>query len=368
VTHSKTDQEKVVFYSKCRPYNIRKGIDFAKRNKIAFIGYPAWKTDVKNISIDNPRASMFDISKVNPTKKVMFPSHVNMTTYKREVSKNFNLIKKIKEGSFILVPDLMNSEVHIGKIKNYCGDSNEHEDKILLEDWKNIVDAKIIDSIKTKYPKSKTELTNENIRKYISGEIIQRWEVEKYVSVKFFQIPRWISTQLLRIPTAGVMKYDNNSTTLYDAVSVIYDSTGKEGILKDSNQELSEVLTPALFEFLMLELLQLVYPKYTWWHVGGSGDQGNDLIGFSEGKLVYRVQCKHTINDEKAFKKIVATFENNSDSNIAQLLCYYYLAKEFNIDDSKDNIQFWDKDKICDYLRIYKKDISLLKQIKINGD
>lgn len=267
------------FYVKCRP----RGVDAAEialNNKCVFIGYPPWRRkatwDPHAVS-----ASLLDISiddgRWNPTE--MDPALD--PAYRSQVSMNRGFARHVSPGDMVVLPRPGDGLCHIGRIRDTFKLVNNPT-------WGN----EFCKRFAVQHGPSEVAKA--------TCEVVQCWRVVKWISWPFPLLPKWLACQLLRRNTIGWLR-DRPEKQLFAATLLDQVFHGKYKAaafqttthLAEVERRILEWTSPASFEQIMCELMQLEQPKHRWWHVGGSGDGGADGLAVdAEGNVTAVLQCK----------------------------------------------------------------------------
>lgn len=142
------------------------------------------------------------------------------------------------------------------------------------------------------------------------ADVAQGWDTGPWVKVSFATLPRWFSKQLLHQASFGeIHQLLGAPTGVLTSPAVVAAhcyahpfATPKLPLTKNViavQQRMVERLSPAAFEFLCIELLNIkrAHSCSVWMHVGGVGDGGVDGLGFdSTGQPSAFLTVKWQIN------------------------------------------------------------------------
>jgi hypothetical protein len=266
----------LVAYFKVRPYAVDIWSVCRDHNRV-FVGYPPYRKR-RSGSPNGLRdaiwslADEFDVARdVGDVKGRDAPRG-----YRSKVSFNKRLARELQPGDFALVPRPGAGVVHCAPL---VGRFEFNESAEWFDDF--------------------LRLLPEDMRRDGTDyhrEVCQSWKVGDWRALPFVSLPRWIGSRLLAQDAVGLVADSvgiahDDITRLYanPIPSMVAPSTEPEEVAR----RLSSWLSPASFEHLCVELLQLENPAETWIHVGGSGDGGADGLGYApDGHCVGVLQCK----------------------------------------------------------------------------
>jgi hypothetical protein len=274
----------ICFYVRCKPQGAD-AIELVKHTKRVFLGYPPYKKGRFAIArANNIHESMYDLSRDEPRERDL------EFEYKREVSKNANLIREVVShpGSIVLVPRPESGQCFLGKVERF----ELVNDPPWLPQYKTLrlQQANRLRSLGN-------DIWSEDREHF--GDVVQTFIVNALRAIPLFAIPAWIRYQLFGRATASRIVEKIPGQQPYQVLEAIYNSPTRPidvSFTLDTQvveERLLNFTSPVVFEHLMCELLQLEYPDQYWWHVGGVGDGGVDALGFrANGQIVGALQCK----------------------------------------------------------------------------
>jgi hypothetical protein len=283
------------FYVKCRPQEADIQTLALKHNRV-FIGYPAWRKgtlynrhEMKNSLLDiSIAASEWDSKK--------FSDDLN-GGYRRQVMGNRNFVLETAPGDFVVLPRPGEGVCYIGKVDEAFGIVNDPP-------W---ADEYLDLRIEQKLGEKKHELGVDLYRGTADQEgedshiadVVQSWHVEKWVSIAFPLLPRWITYSLLSRNTKGwLCDRPDGGRTAFEVLEQAYSGRLSADLSPTDDPariggRMLDWLSPDAFEHLVCELMQLEQPQIRWWHIGGTGDGGADALAINDaGHLVAALQCK----------------------------------------------------------------------------
>lgn len=204
----------------------------------------------------------------------------------RNYSKNRNIIRKVKEGSIVVVPRPNEGAAYLGRIQGSFEIVN-------TPSWAgNYLDLRM-----------QQGLDVEDGKNHHVADVAQGWPVEKFVQIDLPLIPGWLRRSLLGRSTYGELKNGHpidEDVTAYSVLVGLLErrhsaSTHWSLDIEDVKKRLVDTLAgPNAFENLVVELLQLEHPEQIWHHTGGPGDGGIDGFGSNEaGNVVGLMQAKY---------------------------------------------------------------------------
>ena len=142
------------------------------------------------------------------------------------------------------------------------------------------------------------------------ADVAQGWHIaDGYYPVPLSRIPGWIRRTLSR-STYGEFKHPHpldGAVTAHCRLDAILNGTERVHDtwtldVDEMKWRLVEVMTPNLFEHLVVSLLQLDHPEEVWHHTGGSGDGGIDGFGSNaSSRTVAVMQAKYVGNELHEF-------------------------------------------------------------------
>ena len=94
-------QKPIVFFCRCKPdgYDI---IDIVRKQRRAFIGYPAWREGKFGHERDF-RSALYNIRSENPDNYAV-DKNIRTKAYKSQIRANYNLVGDVVNGSIVLIP------------------------------------------------------------------------------------------------------------------------------------------------------------------------------------------------------------------------------------------------------------------------
>ena len=264
--------EKLVFYVKCRP----RGLDLwnlACKYKRVFIGYPPWKKGL--VELTEPDRSKWPATIQDISSPTFDYSAIRNPSWRRIITANRNLSKRIAPGSIVLVPRPRECVCYLGRVARQFEICSE--------------DAYVSSALAYKTPDYESDLE-------LWGDVAQTWPVVAWIPVPFSFLPGWTRYRVLSRNTAGIVDHPEALKTmealLANPTTIPVDWLPTSDPTKVL-QRMQYHLTPAAFEHLTVDLLQLEHPHEHWLHVGGSGDGGADGLGYDDaGAIAGAVQCK----------------------------------------------------------------------------
>lgn len=276
-------KKKIVFFVRCRPQDADLS-KIVRDYKRVFIGYPMWLTkeeDNRGTSALKEQIADLDCTDSeweNYLKKA--PKAENGKQY----TQNRNLVKRVDEGSIVLVPRPSEGLVLAGRV----GKFELLDDPPWAEEYLEI--------------RKQRNLEREH-RSHIA-DVAQCWPIDNVRELPFSSIPAWIRRSFFGRSTYGEihsLELAGETLNPFEKLNKIicaFDS--KEpgqtwGWTTDENEiemRLVTAIGPSTFEHLCVALLQLENPNERWEHVGGSGDGGVDGIGTDEQGVCGILQCK----------------------------------------------------------------------------
>ena len=264
----------IVFYTKCKP----QGTDawpVARDHKIAFIGYPPWKLATSEPKVASGYKDwLYDVSTTPDCASLISEQS---QSYRKQVTQNANLVTEVVRGSYVIVPRPEAGVCHFGKVSNF--------DLVDTPEWgQQYLELR-----------QNSGLDYSNGPSYIA-DLVQCWHIDRWRTVPFPLVPRWISYRLLSRNTAGVIHGVNGiALDPYARVEALLHETHRDSPQAMTTAALlTEWVSPSTFEHLVVDLLQLEScDGERWHHVGGSGDGGVDGLAVSpDGHVVAALQCK----------------------------------------------------------------------------
>jgi hypothetical protein len=279
------------FYSRCKPQGADV-IDLVESTKRIFLGYPPYKPGRWDFARrDNVRETLYDLSIEDPTDlDLRDRKGTALRGYRHQVTFNQRLIRQAiaEPPALALVPRPELGKCFLGRVKCF-----ELVDKPM---W--------IDDYEKLRRKHESDLRRagqdvwSDPRSHV-GDVVQTFLLDDLRDCPFFAIPAWIRYQLFGRATAGRITGVVPSQDPYKVLSSIYETGNRQVDLSPTDdpdvvaERLLTFVTPAIFEHLVCELLQLDRAGEFWWHVGGTGDGGVDALGFNDtGATVGASQCK----------------------------------------------------------------------------
>lgn len=262
-------REKLVFYVKCRP----RGLDMwklAEAYKRVFIGYPPWRRLDEEPGREEWPETIQDISSPHFDNDA-----IRDKAWRPTITANRHLSRRVGQGSIVLVPRPGDGICHVGRV---AGPFEIFSDEAY-------VSAAL--AYKNQHYESDLDLW---------GDVAQTWPVEGWITVPFPYLPGWIRYRLLSQNTVGEIKHRDGLAVMErlrsDPTSMPVDWFPTSDV-NEVHRRLEFHVTPAGFEHLVVDLLQLEHEGEHWLHIGGSGDGGADGIGYDHaGKVTGIVQCK----------------------------------------------------------------------------
>ena len=274
----------LVFYSRCKPCGVD-AVEIARKGKRAFIGYSMRKAGVA-YGRGDVREWMLDVSEPDQAEwEVHRGENLHENGRKNpQHAKNRNLAAAVTPGSIVLVPRPQEGVVYAGRV---TGRFRVAYDADLSDEY--------LDLYRKAYPS--TVVTAEE-EVWLRGEVCQGWDVDAFVAIPLPQVPAWIRTSMFGRSTYGIVRGDDGGAEAYAAMDRLVNATGFAARpwsldTPTIKTRLLETATPAIFEHLVVALLQLEFPEHAWLHVGGSGDGGLDGIAADDmGHVAGLLQCK----------------------------------------------------------------------------
>ena len=335
----------IVFYCRCKPdgYDI---IDIVRKEKRAFIGYPAWrKEDRQDHSF---LSALHDISSGVPASDAL-SRDARENGYKSQININCNLVRDVGDGSIVLVPRPALGLVYVGLT---CG-----FELVDNPDWKqDFLDLQ-----------KKKQSLDANLKESHVANVVQGWKVDKWRDVPFTAIPAWIRRSLFGRSTLGrIRAFSVGQRTLdpYSALTEIINQQMRVRLPETADpQEIEERLLtdigPNTFEHLVVALLQLERPEEVWSHVGGTGDGGVDGIGTDlDGKVVGLLQCKWKYDGGEL------PFESDAKGNFLAQLFVATLLHSPNLKKT-DGATLWNRPEIAKLMLKHAGTLPWAKSLRI---
>lgn len=342
----------LVFYSKCKPQGCN-AVKIALKYDIVFIGYPVLNNEAA-YDVENTKQYIIPFTdKERIEKSTFLIGKQGNSPYKRITTQYRGLAENITKGDYVLIPDLPNGQVHIGKIASPF----EIADRPA---WgKEYMGERLSQKQKTDNPYSHY------------ADVAQIWRVEEYRDVRFSALPRILSQQLLSRTTAG---YIHNRHSLEAFVEIKKFYNGENTIdLELTNQlekiqaRLDYILSPSIFEHLCVDLLQLENIDERWVHVGGSGDGGIDGIGTNiRNGNISVLQCKLRSN-KKSLKYEANKFVSGAGT---QYLAWFSLESSEDIPKdacTSERVVLMDREHIAKLVLKHAKKLPIARTLNIAG-
>lgn len=266
-----------VFFSRCKPHGVD-AVDIATTFQRVFFGYTQLKAGT-TFDRHNLAACLVDVSRHRDEWGVDLETPHDD---RRQHSKNHNFVRAIAPGSIAMIPDVRSGVIHCGRVGPFRLDHNEAAYRAFA-------------------PRHDRELPDDAAKDgaRLAGEIAQGWDVPGgFVAIPVPQIPASIRRSLFGRSTYGLIKPNAERPDPYQTMSDLMERSAfkpRPWTLDPAevSRRISDIVTPSMFESLVVSLLQLDDPKLMWLPVGGSGDGGVDGIAADEtGAVVALLQCK----------------------------------------------------------------------------
>lgn len=269
----------VAIYVKCRPQNADI-TELVRQHRRVFLGYPPFIRGVDpSLPIEERIHALSDEGRIASER---LDDDCRSRAYRAAITLQQNVVRQVSIGSVVLVPQLGSGICLLARtvstFKRFPpGQIGEEYLRLRIEQG---------------LPVDQPE--------WHLADVIQGWETSEWKEVPFAWIPRWIGQRALQRNTLGIIADRDGHHRAFEVLDRMMRSE-KGGIAPyDDSDDAAEILrrlvdllSPASFEHLVVDLMRLEQPDLTWLHVGGSGDGGADGVGFrSDGSPGAILQCK----------------------------------------------------------------------------
>lgn len=278
-------KENVVFFSRCRPQS-SDPIDIVLRERRAFIGYAAWRTDVEPRR-GHLREAMIDFRCSDDAWNAYYSKFDKEN--RKQYQQNRNFIQSINPGAIALVPRPNRGLIYAGRV---VAPFEMLDDPPWGDEYLHLRER---------------EKRGEGYGLFSHlADVAHCCEVDRFRSLPFSLVPAWIRRSLFGRSTYGrIWPLAELNLDPYSILSNLLDhpETIDHPWTNDPaevEQRLVHSIGPNTFEHLCVSLLQLEHPGEVWAHVGGSGDGGVDGTGAgTDGKVIGLLQCKWAYRGEQ---------------------------------------------------------------------
>ena len=223
---------------------------------------------------------------------------------RRQFSQNRNFIRRVEEhrrdGAIVLVPRPAEGVAYLGRLTSPF----------------EIVDAPQWGECYLRLRGiDPSRLDHDDEENHHVADVAQGWRVDGYHPVALSRIPGWIRRTLIGRQTYGEFRHPHplaDDVTAYDRLAQVLDGVELDRSswtldLDEIRRRLIDVVTPAVFEHLVVSLLQLEHPVDVWQHTGGPGDGGIDGLGSDlQGQTVAVMQAKYGADSPPDFGELPA--------------------------------------------------------------
>jgi hypothetical protein len=271
-------ESKTAIYVKCRPRDADTTALLRKHRRI-FLGYPPFIEGVDPALPIEQRMHSLGLASHIPSERLS--EDCRGRGYRSSITLQQNIVRQVGIGSIAVVPQLGSGVCWLAKIASPFtlfapGEIGEEYLQLRREQGLPVEEPE-----------------------WHLADMVQGWSTTEWVEVPFVWIPRWIGQRALQRNTVGIIKDRDGHHRAYDVLERLF--AAPSGIAtyeptEDSDEiarRLVDLLSPASFEHLVVDVLRLERPDLMWLHVGGTGDGGADGIGFrANGTPAAILQCK----------------------------------------------------------------------------
>jgi len=325
--------DEIVFFIRNKPQDADI-IELNLKLKRVFIGYPPFK---KGISFCETqiKSCIYDISKDSFSKEDI----INPNFFRAGISKQINLVKEAKPGSFVIIPRPEKGIYYVGKVRAF----ELVDNPTWINDYKQI---RLKQGLNWDEPSEGHQ--------YHVGDIVQSWIVEEFKEISPFKFPAWIRHSLFGRSTIGrIQNLDSNNQVL-EIISKLFLGEELDMVTKSTKDKLLYFLSPETFEHFMCNLLLLENKEknQVWIHIGGSGDGGIDCIGFDKESrnTVGIAQCKLKKQSVKEMRKLLEDLRKKFEGVI--FICNYYCTEQIN---QGEDLEILNQDRILKMFEEHKE-------------
>lgn len=271
-------ESKIAIYVKCRPQNADTTA-FLRKHRRIFLGYPPFIDGADPTLPLEQRMHSLSMGDYIPSE--LLSEDCRDRGYRGSITLQQNVVHQVGVGSIILVPQLGAGVCFLAKTMSPFtlfspGEIGEEYLQLRHEQGLSIEEPE-----------------------WHLADMVQGWATTEWVEIPFVWIPRWIGQRALQRNTVGIIRDRDGHHRAYDVLDRLFTVPCGIAVYEPSSDSVEiarrmvDLLSPASFEHLVVDVLRLERPDLVWLHVGGSGDGGADGIGFrANGSPAAILQCK----------------------------------------------------------------------------